>query len=129
MRGPGESGLSPPNGDAPGNGTAPGRQQLCRLAERRGMPRRSGIGKATEAGAVSDLALSALEFALGRKAVRRYEEALVRLRPRDRQAVLGRIELRWSYGQLAEALGVRTAERARASVTRAVRRLVEVMSE
>lgn len=70
-----------------------------------------------------------LEFVLGREAVRRYEAALGRLRPRDRQAVLGRIELQWSYGELAEALGVRTAETARASVIRALGRLVEAMSE
>lgn len=109
MTGPGKSGLSPPTGDAPENGGAPAWQRLGRFAERRWM--------------------MPLEFALGREAVRRYEAALDRLRPRDRQAVLGRIELQLSYGELAEALGVRTAETARASVTRALGRLVEAMSE
>jgi DNA-directed RNA polymerase specialized sigma24 family protein len=110
----------------PGEG-APVRQQLCRFAERRGLARRSGTGKAT--GRRPGLAASPLVFALGREALRRYEAALLRLRPRDREAVLGRIELRWSYSELAEALGVRTAETARATVTRALRRLVEAMTE
>jgi serine/threonine-protein kinase len=50
--------------------------------------------------------------------------ALARLRPRDREAVLGRIELQWRYEQLAEALGVATPQAARAVVVRAIGRLV-----
>jgi serine/threonine-protein kinase len=62
---------------------------------------------------------------VGQEAVRRYEDALARLRPRDREAVLGRIELHWPYEQLAEALGVTSPTVARGVVVRAIWRLVE----
>jgi serine/threonine-protein kinase len=68
---------------------------------------------------------SPLDRAVGREAARRYEVALAGLRRRDRDAVLGRIELGWPYGQLAEALGVATTSAARAVVIRAIGRLVE----
>jgi DNA-directed RNA polymerase specialized sigma24 family protein len=72
---------------------------------------------------------SPLDLAVGREAVRCYEAALAQLRPRDREAVLARIELRWSYDELAEALAVAGPEVARTVVTRALSRLVERMSE
>jgi DNA-directed RNA polymerase specialized sigma24 family protein len=72
--------------------------------------------------------VSSLDLVVGREAVRRYEVALGRLRPRDREAVLGRIELQWPYEQLAEALGVVSPAAARAAVIRAIGRLVEAMS-
>ena len=75
-----------------------------------------------------DPAASPLEVALGREAVGRYEAALARLRPRDREAVRARLERQRSYEKLAEALGVGTAT-ARVVVTRALGRLIEAMSE
>ncbi|HUL78593.1 MAG TPA: hypothetical protein VL691_15120 [Vicinamibacteria bacterium] len=80
----------------------------------------------TQAG--PDFDASPLERAVGRPAVRRYEDALLRLRPRDRQIVRGRIELQQSYGTIAEALGLATAAGARAAAIRALGRLVEAMS-
>ena len=71
---------------------------------------------------------SPLELAVGGPAVRRYERAIVRLRPRDQLAVRGRIELQQAYGALAGALGVSTSAAARAVVTRALGRLVEGLS-
>jgi len=65
---------------------------------------------------------------VGFEAVRRYQAALERLRPRDRELVRGRIELQRSYDDLAEALRV-TRVTARAMVARALGRLVEAMSE
>lgn len=82
--------------------------------------------EATQSGPAS--ATPPLELAVGREAARRYEAALARLGPRDRAVVRGRIELRWSYRKLAEALGMTTAT-ARARVTRALARLIEAMSE
>jgi len=76
-----------------------------------------------------DPAASPLEVALGREAVGRYEAALARLRPRDREAVRARLERQRSYEELAEALGVGTVAAARVVVTRALGRLVEAMSE
>src|SRR6476659_1661901 len=40
-----------------------------------------------------DLAASPLEEAIGREAADRYETALERLRPEDREAIIGRIEM------------------------------------
>ncbi len=73
-------------------------------------------------------ATTPIELAVGPDAARRYEAALGRLGPRDRDVVRGRIELQWSYRKLAEALGMTTAA-ARARVTRALGRLIEAMSE
>jgi DNA-directed RNA polymerase specialized sigma24 family protein len=72
---------------------------------------------------------AALARAVGADAVRRYEAALAQLRPRDREAVVGRIELQWSYEELAEAFGVASPEAARSIVTRALARLIQELSE
>ena len=71
---------------------------------------------------------SPLELALDHQDVQRYEEALLRLTPRDRRAVRGRFEEQQSYGCLAEALGLTTATVARAAVVRALGRLIAAMS-
>jgi DNA-directed RNA polymerase specialized sigma24 family protein len=73
------------------------------------------------------VAASPLDSAVGCEAVRRYEAALATLTPRDRVVVRGRIELQWSYDELAEAIGVIRATTARAAVTRALGRLIEAM--
>jgi len=70
---------------------------------------------------------SPLEVAIGREAMERYEAALQRLREGDREAIIGRLELQYSYEELAVALGKPTANAARVAVTRAVARLVEEM--
>jgi DNA-directed RNA polymerase specialized sigma24 family protein len=75
----------------------------------------------------ADQGVSPLDLAVGREAVRDYERALARLRPRDREAVRGRIERQWSYERLAEALAVATVPAARAVVIRAIGRLVAAM--
>jgi DNA-directed RNA polymerase specialized sigma24 family protein len=102
------------------------RQQLRRFAKLRGVSHGSLSERPTRAG--MNLEASPLEVAVGREAVRHYEFALAGLRPRDREAVLGRIELQWPYEQLAEALGAATSKAARALVIRAISRLIEGMS-
>ena len=47
---------------------------------------------------------SPLEEAIGREAIERYEHALARLKPEEREAIIGRIEMGYSYDELAEAL-------------------------
>jgi RNA polymerase sigma-70 factor (ECF subfamily) len=74
-----------------------------------------------------DLAPSPLEHAIGREGIERYEAALERLRPADREAIVARIELQQSYEEIATALGKPSADAARVSVTRALARLVEEM--
>lgn len=72
---------------------------------------------------------SPLEQLLGQESMERYEAAIQRLRPSDREAIVGRLELNYSYAELAVALGRPTANAARVAVTRAVVRLAKVMSD
>jgi RNA polymerase sigma-70 factor (ECF subfamily) len=62
---------------------------------------------------------SPLEQAIGQQATERYERALARLRPGDREAIIARVELGCTYDELAEALGKPSAEAARKTATRA----------
>ena len=59
--------------------------------------------------------------------MRRYEAALARLRPDDREAIVARLELQYSYDELAVALGKPTANAARVAVLRAMSRLADQM--
>jgi len=76
-----------------------------------------------------DTSPSPLEIAIGREAFERYEAALARLKPIDREAIVARVELQQSYEEVAIALGKPTADAARVAVSRAVRNLVKEMSE
>jgi RNA polymerase sigma-70 factor, ECF subfamily len=71
---------------------------------------------------------SPLDTAIGHEAVARYEAALARLRPEDREAVVARIEMDGTYQQVALALGKPSADAARMAVSRALLRLAEEMS-
>jgi RNA polymerase sigma-70 factor, ECF subfamily len=70
---------------------------------------------------------SPLEQAIGAENVERYERALARLSAPDREAIVGRLELQYSYEELALALDKPSADAARMAVTRAVKRLAEEM--
>ena len=74
-----------------------------------------------------DAATSPLERLIGAEKIERFDAAMQRLRATDREAIHGRIELDYSYAQLAVALGKPTAEAARAAVNRALERLCEEM--
>ena len=74
-----------------------------------------------------DPALSPLEQAIGRETVECYEQALATLDPGDREAIIGRIEMGYSYRELADALGRPTADAARKAAERALIRLAEEM--
>src|SRR5262249_25559353 len=74
-----------------------------------------------------DEAPSPLEQAIGREALERYEQALNRLRPDDREAIIGRIELGLTNEELAEATGKPSANAARMAVERALFRLAREM--
>jgi RNA polymerase sigma-70 factor, ECF subfamily len=76
----------------------------------------------------SDHGASPLETAIGTEAVERYEAALARLRPEEREAIVTRIEMDGSYQEVATALGKPSADAARMAVTRALLRLAEEMS-
>ncbi len=74
-----------------------------------------------------DPASSPLEQAIGREAVERYEHALERLRPEEREAIIARVEMGYTYEELAEAVGKPTPEAARKAAQRALVRLAEEM--
>ena len=75
-----------------------------------------------------DRAASPLEMAIGREAVDRYEAALTRLRPEEREAIVARVEMECSYQEVADALGKPSADAARMTVSRALLRLAEEMN-
>jgi RNA polymerase sigma-70 factor (ECF subfamily) len=66
---------------------------------------------------------SPLEQVIGLENTERYEAAMLRLRDTDREAIIARVELRYSYQELAVALGKPSADAARVAVARAVYRL------
>lgn len=74
-----------------------------------------------------DAGPSPLEAAIGREAVERYEDGLSRLRPEDREAIIGRLELGLTNEELADALGKPTPNAARMAVERALLRLAKEM--
>jgi RNA polymerase sigma-70 factor, ECF subfamily len=70
---------------------------------------------------------SPLEEAIGQQALERYERALERLTPQDREAIVARIELGYSYEEMAEVFEKPTADAARKAAQRALLRLMEEM--
>ena len=95
--------------------------------EARRFSRRPAAAELTDA-YESDSA-SPLDIAIGREGVARYEAALQRLRPIDREAIIGRVELQHDYQELAVILGKPNANAARVAVTRALARLMEQFDE
>ena len=59
----------------------------------------------------------------------RYRKGLVNLSLRDRRLVVGRLELEYTYQQLAAIDGRKTEDAARMAVKRALKRLVERMPD
>lgn len=78
---------------------------------------------------VGDPAPAVLDQVIGSERLRRYEHALERLDPEQRQAIVLRIEFGFSHQQVAEALGKPTANAARMTVARALVELAKAMHE
>ena len=74
-----------------------------------------------------DNGASPLALAIGQQQLSRYESALGRLNDLDRAAIVARLELQYSYAEVASALGKPTANAARVAVVRAIERLVTEM--
>ena len=66
---------------------------------------------------------SPLEFAIKAEAYDQYRQALSRLSTKDRELVVGRIEVQWSLAEIAHRFGMRTVDAARMAVNRAIKRL------
>src|SRR5438132_20946 len=67
----------------------------------------------------SDQGASPLEAAIGAEALDRYDAALGRLRPEEREAIVARVEMDGTYLEVAQALGKPSADAARMTVSRA----------
>ena len=96
------------------------REELRRKGRRPGGTRLSGLDLESELS-------SPLEQAIGQEALDRYDRALERLKPEEQNAVIGRVELGYTYDELAEALDKPSAEAARKAAQRALVRLAEEM--
>ena len=70
---------------------------------------------------------SPLEKAIGSQNIERYEKALERLSPADREAIICRIECQYSYEELAIAIDKPNRDAARMAVTRAIKKLAGEM--
>ena len=66
---------------------------------------------------------SALERAIGLERLERYEAALARLRPIDREAIVARVEMGCTYDEMAVMLDLPSADAARKAAQRALVRL------
>lgn len=88
-------------------------------------------GRQPERTGLDDLQLdggqSPLEEAIGREGVERYERALASLKATEREAIIARVEMGYSYAELAQALGSPTPDAARKVAQRALVRLAEEM--
>ena len=68
---------------------------------------------------------SPLEEAIGREGLERYEKALERLSSAQREAIIARLEMGYTYEELAQILGSPTADAARKVTQRALLRLAK----
>ena len=68
---------------------------------------------------------SLVEATVGLETMAAYEQALTRLKPEEREAVVGRVEMNYTYEELALVLGKPTSEAARKAARRALIRLAE----
>lgn len=88
-------------------------------------------GRRPDATGLDDVELddadSPLARAIGREAVERYERALERLKPEEREAIIAKVEMGYTNEELAEVLGKPTSEAARKTAHRALLRLAEEM--
>jgi len=78
---------------------------------------------------VADMGPSPLERAIGRELLDRYDRALERLPEDHREAVMLRVELGYSYQQVAEAVGSPSANAVRLTITRALVKLARLMHD
>lgn len=90
--------------------------------KRSGRPDRTGLDEQQ-----ADPNPSPLEEAIGQQALERYEAALERLRPQEREAIISRVEMGLTYEELAVVLGKPTPEAARKTAERALIRLAKEM--
>lgn len=72
-------------------------------------------------------AASPLQRVIDKEEILRYRAALLRLKPRDRQLIVMRVEHRLTYQEIATQLGVPSPNAARVALIRAIARLVSAL--
>lgn len=72
---------------------------------------------------------SPLDLVLDAETYTRYQAALRKRRPADQELIVGRLELEYSYEQLAAATGRRSVQAVRVALRRAVLKLAEGMHD
>lgn len=95
------------------------RDELRRKGRQPDLASLDGLEVASEA--------SPYEEVIGREALEQYQAALHRLRPEEREAIVARVEMGYSYEELAQVLGKPTPDAARKAAQRALVRLAEEM--
>jgi RNA polymerase sigma-70 factor, ECF subfamily len=93
--------------------------------EVRRMHRHPGVEGLDDADYHPAAGASPLEEAIGREAMERYETALQRLRPEERDIIVARVEMQQPYQQIAQMYGKSSSDAARMAVSRALVRLAE----
>jgi RNA polymerase sigma factor (sigma-70 family) len=93
--------------------------------EQRNAARRPPLGTADSR--ILATAPSPLEEVVGQEGLRRYEAALQRLHPDEREAIIARVELGKSFPEIAAMINKPSRDAARMLVTRALVKLAEEM--
>lgn len=86
-------------------------------------------GLAAELDSDMPATVSVLDDAIERENLTRYRRGLSRLEPEDRELIVARLELGYSYEQVALATGRPTSDAARVAVRRALLKLAREMSQ
>ena len=73
-------------------------------------------------------ATSPLEATIREEAYERYRDALTRLRTRDREMVVARVEVQWTIQEIAERFAMPSVDAARVAVSRSLKRLTAQLS-
>ncbi len=87
-----------------------------------GRPREGELSESIE-----DPGLSPIERAINAEHMERYEKALATLPEQHQEGVIMRLEFQFSYREVADALGMPSANAARMMVSRAIEKMVESM--
>jgi len=72
---------------------------------------------------------SPLEAVIRDEAYQRYRDALGKLRSRDREMVVARVEVQWSIQEIAHRFGMASLDAARVAVSRSLKRLTAQLSQ
>ena len=72
---------------------------------------------------------SQLETVIRKEAYERYASALGKLRTRDREMIVARVEMQWSVQEIAQRFGMASIDAARVAVSRSLKRLTAELSK